>query len=62
MSKPDLKDEYVVLYEVLDGAPSSVVLPIRLEQSRTEHYGQIVEVHLVQVRKTLHTETHRHTQ
>lgn len=56
-SESDLKDERVVLYEVLYGSASSVVLPICLEQCRTEHYGQVMEVHLVQLRKTLHAET-----
>ena len=54
----DLKDERVVLYEILYGTASSIVLPVRLEQCGTEHYGQVMEVHLVKLRKTLHTETH----
>ena len=56
-NESDLKDERVVLYQLLNGAASSVVLPIRLEQCGTKHYGQVVEVHLVQLRKTLHAET-----
>lgn len=57
-SESDLKNKCVVLYEVLYGAASSVVLPVGLEQRGTEHYGQIMEVHLVHLWKTLHAETH----
>lgn len=53
----DLKDEFVVLYEVLNGAASGVVLPISLEQCGTEHDGQVMDVHLVQLTKMLHAET-----
>lgn len=47
-----------MLYEVLYGAASSVVFPIGLEKCGAEHYGQVMEIHLVQIRKTLHAETH----
>lgn len=57
-SESDLKDQCVVLYEVLYGAASSIVLPVGLEQRGTENYGQVMEVHLVLLRKTLHPETH----
>lgn len=56
-SESDLKDERVVLYEILYGTPSSEVLPVGLKQCGTKDYGQVMEVHLVQLRKTLHTET-----
>lgn len=56
-SVSDLKDVRVVLYEVLYGKASSVVLPVCLEQCGTEHYGQVMEVHLVHLRKTLHAKT-----
>ncbi len=55
-SEPDLKNKCVVLYEVLYGAASSVVLPVGLEQRGAKHYGQVMEVHLVHLRKTLHAE------
>lgn len=70
-SVSDLKDVRVVLYEVLYCAAGGVVLPVGLEQGGTEHYGQVMEVHLVLLRKTLHAGTHvgkthmsinRHTQ
>lgn len=57
----DLKDERVVLYEVLYGAASSVVLPIRVEECGAKHYGQVMEVHLVLIRKPLHAETQVNT-
>lgn len=53
-SVSDLKDVRVVLYEVLYCAAGGVVLPVGLEQCGTEHYGQVMEVHLVLLRKTLH--------
>lgn len=57
-SVSDLKDVRVVLYEVLYCAAGGVVLPVGLEQGGTEHYGQVMEVHLVLLRKTLHAGTH----
>lgn len=54
-SVSDLKDVSVVLYKVLYGKASSVVLPVYLEQRGAKHYGQVMEVHLVHLRKTLHT-------
>lgn len=57
----DLKDECVVLYEVLYSTASSVVLPISLKQCGAKHYSQVVKVHLVLIRKPLHTETHENT-
>lgn len=53
----DLKDVCVVLYEVLHGATRSVVLPVGLEQCGAKHYSQVMEIHLVHLRETLHTET-----
>lgn len=57
-SESDLKDECVVLYKVLYGAASSEVLPVALEQCGTENDGQIMDVHLVQLGKTLHAKKH----
>lgn len=56
--EPNLKDKCVVLYEVFYSEAGAVVLPICLEQCGAEDDSQVVEVHLVELRETLHTETH----
>jgi len=52
----DLEDGGVVLDEVLDGAGSVHVLPVALEQRGAEDDGQVMEVHLVELREALHAE------
>ncbi len=52
----------VVLDEILDDPAGVVVLPVRLEESRSEHDGQIVKIHLIEIRKPLDAaNTHTHT-
>lgn len=36
------------------------VLSVTLEKRGTKHHGQVIDVHLVTARETLHTETHAH--
>lgn len=57
----DLKDSCIVLYKVLYCTASGVVFPISLEQCRTKHYSEVMNVHLVLVRKPLHAETFEST-
>lgn len=52
----------VVLDEILDDPTGAVVLPVRLEESGSEHDGQIMKIHLIEIRKPLDTaRTHTHT-
>lgn len=42
-----------MLDEILDDPTGAVVLPVRLEESRSENNGQIVKIHLIEIRKSL---------
>lgn len=53
----DLKDVFVVVYQVHDGVSSIAVLPVALEECGTEHHGQVLNVHLVTLGEALHAAT-----
>lgn len=44
-----------MLDEIFNDTAGIIVLPIRLEERRPEHDGQIMKIHLIEIREALDT-------